>query len=234
MKILYIFPHPDDESYGVAHVMNKQLREGHEVYLLTLTKGGATKLRHKFNYTIEQMGEVRFNEMKDVARYLGLTAMNVLNLPDSGLKELDPRVIEKVIEEEIRKVKPEVIVSYAVHGISGFHDHIIAHSVVKRVFVNLKEKTNYLKRYAMLTLSEEDAAKVTFFKVHGSKPDEIDCIITVSEEDIEAAKGSLDYYKTYKETIENSGIKEHLSRFVYFELFMEKFDPPINDLFAGL
>jgi len=70
--------------------------------------------------------------------------MIVLNLPDSGLKELDPRVIEKVIEEEIRKVKPEVIVSYAVHGISGFHDHLIAHSVVKRVFVNLKEKTNYL------------------------------------------------------------------------------------------
>jgi hypothetical protein len=38
MKILYIFPHPDDESFGVAHVMSKQLREGNEVYLLTLLR----------------------------------------------------------------------------------------------------------------------------------------------------------------------------------------------------
>ena len=56
MKILYIFPHPDDESFGVAHAMSKQRRQGHEVYLLTLTKGGATRQRFKYGYSVAEMG----------------------------------------------------------------------------------------------------------------------------------------------------------------------------------
>ena len=39
MRILYVFPHPDDESFGPARAMATQRRQGHEVYLLTLTGG---------------------------------------------------------------------------------------------------------------------------------------------------------------------------------------------------
>ncbi len=125
MKILYIFPHPDDESFGPAHAICKQLREGHEVYLLTLTKGGATKQRFRFNYSVEEMGEVRYKEMLCVEKVLGLSGMTVLDLPDSGLKEMDPRDIDKVICEHIEKIKPAVVVTYPVHGVSGFHDHLL-------------------------------------------------------------------------------------------------------------
>src|SRR5205085_11203502 len=134
MKILYIYPHPDDESYGPAHLMSKQRKDGHDVYLLTLTKGGATKQRHKYAYSIEKMGEVRYKEMLNVAKVLDLTGMTVLDLPDSGLKEMDPRDIEKAVKSEIEKIKPDVIVTYPVHGISGFHDHLITHGIVKRVY----------------------------------------------------------------------------------------------------
>ena len=95
MRILYIYPHPDDESFGPAHVMAKQRREGHEVYLLTLTKGGATKQRFKYNYSIEQMGEVRYQEMLNVAKVLDLTEMTVLDLPDSGLKEMEVSLLTR-------------------------------------------------------------------------------------------------------------------------------------------
>ncbi len=63
--------------------MAKQLRQGHEVFLLTLTRGGATKQRFKYNYTIEEMGSVRFGEMQRVNEVLGLSGMTVLDLPDS-------------------------------------------------------------------------------------------------------------------------------------------------------
>ncbi|PIT92498.1 MAG: hypothetical protein COU08_02200 [Candidatus Harrisonbacteria bacterium CG10_big_fil_rev_8_21_14_0_10_42_17] len=39
-KFLYIFPHPDDESFGPAQAIAKHIEEGDEVHLLTLTKGG--------------------------------------------------------------------------------------------------------------------------------------------------------------------------------------------------
>lgn len=234
MKILYIYPHPDDESFGPGHVMAKQVRDGHEVYLLTLTKGGATRQRFKYNHTIAEMGEVRYREMLNVARTLNLTGMTVLDLPDSGLKEMDPREIEKVVAAEIERLQPAVVVTYAVHGISGFHDHLVTHAVVKRVFVDLKERTNYLRRLAMVTLTEADASMGTMFKLNHSKPEEIDCIVTVEDADINNCHAALDCYTTFQETIEKSGIKSFIKHQAVFEIFQEDHKPPLTDLFDHL
>jgi len=234
MKVLYIFPHPDDESFGPAHAMSKQRRDGHEVYLLTLTKGGATKQRHKFGYSIEEMGEVRYKEMLDVAKVLNLSGMTVLDLPDSGLKEMDPREIENIIVEQIEKIKPDVIVTYAVHGISGFHDHLVTHAVVKRVYCELRHKVNYLKRLLFFTITEEEASKQKFFKISGSKEEEIDCIIKVDEIDIMNAHKALDSYVTFQETINATNVKQHINKEVVFEIFQEKNQPKLKDIFEKL
>lgn len=234
MKILYIYPHPDDESFGPARGMYKQRREGHEVYLLTLTKGGATKQRHKYGYSVQEMGEVRYQEMLNVAETLDLTQMKVLDLPDSGLKEMDPRDIEKVIRDETLRIRPQVVVTYAVHGISGFHDHLVSHAVVKRVFVELRETSPWLKRLALHTITEEEAAQSTHFKLNPSKEEEIDCIMPVQPQDLEKNMQALDCYVTFQETIEASGIKNFIRGPIYFEFYREDFTPPVNDLFAGL
>ena len=234
MRILYIFPHPDDESFGTAHAMSKQRRQGHEVHLLTLTRGGATRQRHKYGYSVEEMGEVRYREMKDVARTLDLSGMKVLDLPDSGLKEMDPRDIEKVVAGEIEFLKPDVVVTYAVHGISGFHDHVVSHAIVKRVYVEMADRAPYLKRLAFLTITGEQAKASTHFHLSGSADTEIDCAFKVDEVDLDAARKSLDCYVTFQETIEKTGIKDHLGELVMFELYREDFDPPLEDLFDGL
>ncbi len=153
MRILYVFPHPDDESFGPAPAMKQQLEQGDEVFLLTLTRGGATKVRHKLGFTIEQMGEVRYKEMQKVEKVLGLSGMTVLDFPDGGLQDMNPLDLEKAIMEHIQKIKPQLIVSYPVHGVSGFHDHLVTHAVVKRVFEELKSKgATYLKRLAFITV----------------------------------------------------------------------------------
>ena len=234
MKILYIFPHPDDESFGAAHAISKQRRQGHEVYLLTLTKGGATKQRHKFGYSIDEMGEVRYKEMLNVAKVLDLNGMNVLDLPDSGLKEMDPRNIEKVIREEIERVKPDVIVTYAVHGISGFHDHLVCHAVVKQVFVEMKEEVPYLKRLALFTMTEAEASKQTHFKISGSKEEEIDVVFEVDDVDIQNCFKVLDCYVTFRDTIKASNIHQHIQKEVVFEIYREKHEPKLKDLFEKL
>ena len=235
MRILYIYPHPDDESFGPAHVMSKQRREGHEVFLLTLTKGGATRQRFKYNYSVEEMGEVRYKEMLDVARVLDLTDMTVLNLPDSGLAEMDPREIESVVAVHIERVQPDAVVTYPVHGISGFFDHIITHGIVKRVYLELRERHRWLKRLAFSTITEEEAsAKEGMFHLTGSKDESIDCIVTVSDEDVRKSHAALDCYVTFQETIEQSRIKEFIGNKAVFEFFKEDFNPPVTDMFEGL
>lgn len=235
MRALYVFPHPDDESFGCGHVMHRQRRQGHEVHLLTLTRGGATKQRYKYGYSVEQMGEVRYREMLEVREVLGLSGLTVLDFPDSGLKQVDPRDLEEAIAEEARRLRPHVLISYPAHGISGFHDHLVAHAVVKRAFVELRKAVPACQRLALCTLSAEQAeATQTVFPLSSSTPEEIDCVVSVEPEDIEACRRALDCYESFKETIEKTGIKDKLFSEVPFELFGEAFDPPVGDLFAKL
>ncbi|MCX7878860.1 MAG: PIG-L family deacetylase [Ignavibacteria bacterium] len=230
MKILYIFPHPDDESFGPAGAIAKQIRENHKVYLLTLTRGGATKQRHKFGYSVEEMGNIRYQEMTCVKEVLGLTDLTVLDLPDSGLKEMNQRDIEFVIRQHIQKVKPDIIVTYPVHGISGFHDHIVTHSAVKNVFCDIQDIEDSPRRLAFFTINKTDAEKQEHFRLNYSEDNEIDCITEISEEDIRKALEALDCYKTYSETIDKSGIRNIINSKVSFEIFQEKFNPKLKDL----
>ena len=232
MRILYVFPHPDDESFGPARAISAQVRAGHVVSWLTLTRGGATKERFKLGYTVDQMGDVRHAEMREMARVLGLADLMVLDFPDSELKELDPRVLEEVICDHVEAVRPDVLVTYPVHGISGFHDHLITHAVVKRVFVELRESgATCPKRLALSTLTEEQANRGSgVHRLSGSTDREIDCLVTVEDKDMDAFQDALDCYVTYREMIERTGVRESLDPIAAFEFFQESFSPPVADL----
>ncbi len=236
MKILYIFPHPDDESFGPAIAISNQVRKGYMVYLLTLTRGGATKQRFKYGYSVEKMGEVRYEEMQEMSKVLGFEEMTVLDLPDSGLKELDPRDIENIVKEYIEKIEPDIIVTYPVHGISGFHDHLVCHGVVKRVFLELRDKgAMYLKRLAFFTLSEPDRdTPKGIHRLNYSTADEIDCVIKCDDEDLESMNKSLSCYKTYGDTIRDSKVTEIIGRKANFEIFQENYSNPLEDLCLDL
>lgn len=237
MKILFVFPHPDDESFGPAALIHQLIEEQHEVFLLTLTKGEATKQRHKFNYSLEQMGEVRFQEMQQVAETLSLTDMKVLDFPDNELSQIDPRKLEQAVRTHIEHIQPEIVVTYAVHGMSGFHDHLVTHAVVKRLFLEMQDQgAEYLKRLALLTMPDD--GKSSFqdfgFKVKHSKAKDIDCTIPLSPQDIEAMKAALNCYKTYQDKIEESGVVDKVGKELHFEFFGEDFTPVLPELTAQL
>lgn len=229
MKILYVFPHPDDESFGPGAVMARQRRQGHEVFLLVLTRGGATRQRHRLGYTVEEMGTVRAREMEDVARVYDLTGLEILDFPDSGLKECDPRRLEAAVATELERRVPDVVVTYPAHGISGFHDHLVTHAVVKRAWVEARERLA-LGRLAFHTVSEETAEASPHFPLSHSSSEEIDVLVPVEERDLAVCRRALDCYVTFAETIEKSGIKNLLPARVPFELYRESFEPPLEDL----
>lgn len=237
IRILYIFPHPDDESFGPAPVMKRQIDDGHEVFLLTLTRGGATKVRHKLGISVAEMGEIRYREMLQVAKVLQLTGMTVLDLLDSGLAELDPREIEKVVAAHMNHIRPHVIVSYPVHGVSGFHDHLVTHAVVKRAFLQLRDEgSEYLKRLAFITIPNTviEPMQAGKFLMKQSEPNRIDCEVKLVEKDLEVFKAALNCYETYRETIEKSGVMQTIGDRVYFEIYGEDHKPPLSDLTDGI
>lgn len=217
--------------------MHAQLHDGHEVHLLALTKGGATRQRHRLGLTVEEMGEVRHREMLAVERTLGLSSMTVWDYPDSGLKHLDPRILERDIGAFVDALRPDIIVTYAVHGISGFHDHLVAHAVVKRLYVERCEQSDSsLRRLALLTIP--DNGEPTFsdvgIRLKHSEPGDIDCVLPLSDDDIAMMKSCLLCYETYKDTIEETGVVEKVGNALYFEFFAEQHTPPVSDITAAL
>lgn len=234
MRILYIFPHPDDESFGPAPAISAQLRQGFDVYLLTLTRGEATKQRFRLGVDKKEMGDIRFNEMLCVEKTLGLSGMEVLDLPDGELKNMDPIEIENIIEDHIHNIKPDVLVTYAVHGISGFHDHLVTHAVVKRVFCKMKkENSEYPRRLAFFTrMGEVD--RDGKFRLEASDDDEIKYIEKCSESDMQRFSDALDCYKTYQEVIEASNVRSVVTKNVPFEIFGEKIEGRLDSLIDGI
>ena len=233
MRILYVFPHPDDESFGPARAIAAQRRQGHDVHLLTLTRGEATKVRHTFGWTLEQMGEARHRELLAVGTTLDLAGLRVLSLPDGRLKELDPRTIEAPIRDEIVRIAPHVLVTFPIHGISGFHDHIVTHFAVTRVYLDLHgPDCPWLQRLAFFTLASAPAEFP--WHVNVSLSDEIDCEYQVTDADMELFHRSLDCYVTYADVIARTKVHDVFDTHAYFELFREDHKPPLTDLCEGL
>jgi len=239
MRLLYVFPHPDDESFGPAAAIARQRRDGHEVRLLTLTRGGATKRRHELGLSVEEMGAVRELEMRRMAEALGLDGLEVLDLPDSGLAELDPRVIEGVVDEAIERLAPDVVVSYPVHGISGFADHLVTHAVVKRVVCDRWARQDAAgeprvpRRLAFVTLAEapDDGRRIP---LTASKPEAIDVVEAVSDADLDRQRAALACYATYAAVIDELDPMSVHGREIVFEVFGEVHDPPLSWVGAGL
>jgi LmbE family N-acetylglucosaminyl deacetylase len=234
MKILYIFPHPDDESFGPAGAIHQQVSMGHAVHLLTLTRGGATQARLKLNLSVEQMGEVRFAEMLKVKEVLGLETMDVLDFPDSNLKELDPRILEEVVKQHITKIQPDVVITYPVHGGSGYHDHLVTYAVVKRAFLDLRDNgESYIKRLAFFTMRDNNKPTIQndgWPRLKLSEDALIDCITPLRDEDVQKMKDALLCYETYQEMVTKIGVVEKIGRSVHFEIAFEDHKPPLTDI----
>jgi LmbE family N-acetylglucosaminyl deacetylase len=234
-SLLYIFPHPDDESFGPAPVLDRQRRAGHDVHLLTLTRGEATSQRERLGYSKAQMAEARYQEMQDVADVLDLTSLTVLEYPDGALAELNPLVLEDEIGARIHDLAPDVVVTYPVHGVSGHPDHLVCHAVTKRVACALRrDGVAYPKRLAFFTLlpAPEDDERPDHLQ--HSPAGLIDCVVPVSDADLDAGREALDCYATYQPVIEAQRPLRTVKDGVAFELYGERHDPRLSDLLDGL
>ena len=236
MTLLYIFPHPDDESFGPAPAIARQTREGHDVHLLTLTKGGATKVRHDLGLSVAEMGARREQEMQCVAETLGLH-LTVLDHPDGGLADLDPRELERAVERAVEAAAPDVVVTYAWHGNSGHPDHLATHAVVKRVYCAGRDRSDRAaggpRRLALFTLVEGEI-RDNPVGLQGVPREDLGAVVAFSDADRHRAQDALACYETYAEVVAAHRPLRQVEGGVPFVLFQETHQPPLGRLTDGL
>ncbi|HXG07429.1 MAG TPA: PIG-L family deacetylase, partial [Nitrososphaera sp.] len=109
MNILAIGAHPDDIELGCGGLLIKAARQGHNVYMYTLTRGEASG-----------DPEQRTRELFQSAKFIGAKALWLDNFEDTKLSLNNSELINNV-EFFINKADPDLIITHSLGDVH--HDH---------------------------------------------------------------------------------------------------------------
>lgn len=135
--MLAVVAHPDDETFGMGGTLALYARRGVDVHVVCATRGevgGAPPDRKGFS----SVGAMREEELRCAAGALGLAGVHFLGYRDSGMAgspdNTHPQAfaaapladVAREIARHIRRLRPQVVVTFDPIGGYGHPDHIAA------------------------------------------------------------------------------------------------------------
>jgi N-acetyl-1-D-myo-inositol-2-amino-2-deoxy-alpha-D-glucopyranoside deacetylase/mycothiol S-conjugate amidase len=156
-NILAVLAHPDDESFGMGGTLAYYSSQGVAVHLACATRGEAGTVDPEFLRDHPDIASLREGELRCAAKTLGLTSVTFLGYRDSGMagssdnkhpNSLVSAPLEQVTENivaEIRRLKPQIVLTF--DPVGGYHhpDHIAVHNATVEAFHATGSKDQFPK-----------------------------------------------------------------------------------------
>ena len=125
LKLLAIFAHPDDESMGMGGTLAKYAAEGIETYLVCASRGERGWFgSEETNPGFERLAQIRTQELENAVKELGMKELHFLNYIDGDVDQANHAEAISKIVTHIRRIQPQVIVTFPPDGNYGHPDHI--------------------------------------------------------------------------------------------------------------
>jgi LmbE family N-acetylglucosaminyl deacetylase len=125
LKLMCVFSHPDDESLATGATLAKYSALGVETYLVTATRGERGWPGAPEAYPgLAALGQMRERELRAAAAVLGLREVCFLDYVDGDLDQADHAQAVSKIAGHLRRVRPQVVISFGPDGAYGHPDHI--------------------------------------------------------------------------------------------------------------
>ena len=125
LRLMCVFAHPDDESLGCGFTLARYAAEGVRTYLVVATRGErGWQGPEEEDPGLEKLGKIRERELLNAAMTLGIREVNFLDYVDGDLNQADPLEAVAKITHLIRRVRPQVIITFDPTGAYGHPDHI--------------------------------------------------------------------------------------------------------------
>jgi N-acetylglucosamine malate deacetylase 2 len=121
-KIFLAFAHPDDESFITGGTIADLHHKGVEIHLYCATKGGAGKAGSPPLCSLEDLPAIRTIELQHACEILGVVHLFLRDFQDGNL--MNEPDLQQDLYRAIANVEPDVVITFAPHGISGHLDHI--------------------------------------------------------------------------------------------------------------
>lgn len=145
-KLLAVFAHPDDESFGPGGTLAHYARLGAEVRLLCATRGEVGDIPEDLLEANQDVAYLRESELRCAAEHLGLSDVHFLDYRDSGMPGSEdnqhPRALAAApLEEVSQKIlayieehQPQVVITFDPIGGYRHPDHIAVYEATRRAF----------------------------------------------------------------------------------------------------
>jgi len=144
--LLAVLAHPDDESFGMGGTLALYAQRGVAVHLVCATRGEAGEVSPEYLRGFNSIAERREAELRCAAEKLGLSGVHFLDYRDSGMPgspdNHHPRALIAAPLEEvashivgyIRRLRPQVVLTFDPIGGYKHPDHIAIHRATVRAF----------------------------------------------------------------------------------------------------
>lgn len=127
LKLMCVLAHPDDESLGMGGSLARYAREDIETSVITATRGERGRFHNLLGDDRPPMPVVakkREGELRAAAQVLGVKQVHFLDYVDGDLDKADPAEAIARIAGHLRRIRPQVVVTFAQDGAYGHPDHI--------------------------------------------------------------------------------------------------------------
>lgn len=180
-KVIFgIFAHPDDEAFGPCGTLVKEVADGAELHLMTLTSGEAGQNPDN----VPDLGEARDIEWRKAGAAIGASYMHNLKLRDGHLDNIAMQLaseqvmkfITNTITSSVVPIEVELM-TFEPNGLTGHIDHIVAARLASFVFYRLKGDGLPLTTIRYYCANEEKVPAHNIDWIYADKgrsPDEID------------------------------------------------------------
>lgn len=138
-RLLCVFAHPDDESYGPGATLAQCALDGADVHILMFTCGEAGSIGVSKEMPADELCAARRREMAAACEALGVRSHRILGVPDKGVADMDADAAVGEILADIEKFRPQVVLTFHRDGVSSHPDHIAITRFLDRAFVEAGE-----------------------------------------------------------------------------------------------
>ncbi|MFP5114299.1 bacillithiol biosynthesis deacetylase BshB2 [Bacillaceae bacterium C204] len=131
-QVLVVFPHPDDEAFGVSGTIASHVQNGTPVTYACLTLGEMGRNMGNPPFTNrENLPKIRKEELKEAASVLGIQDLRMLGFRDKTIEFEDEEKLANRMLALIEEVNPSLIITFY-PGYSVHPDHDATGAAVVR------------------------------------------------------------------------------------------------------
>ena len=124
-KILAVLAHPDDETLGFGGTLARYADMGFETHLICATRGQKGWFGTPDKYPgAAALGRIRERELMQAAQVLNLRSVHLLDYMDGDLDQAKPKTVISQIAGQIRRIRPQIVLTFDPYGVYGHPDHI--------------------------------------------------------------------------------------------------------------